>query len=480
MSSSSSSSSHTSDSEDVDQTHTADTSIIPAVSLVASIANAAAAPTHSLLGQMPNEVLENILERVGRASIGAFGLAAKWCQAHSDEMYFRNIDLTPVSLIYLTMNPQHIPKIREIKIDCRMVGVLNINTINFIASIPNLRTISLHSVSSRSHCRVLHYMLKFIPTIPTLRRLEISVGHNLTPQGVPRVVGHNDPDWDNLNMNDHPNLKEISYDFGPMAASITRIDMLFYNTFAVQKKHVKVLEIKSIQMRRHTQLFPEGLKHYVMRCAEEEVNPNGVWNANSAIIQNAFQDCYVDLLLTESVEVLRFYSDMRKSVPTEREREISIQEVCKVFPNLKELDFVTRDSWKTNFRQTTAPEKLTKLKSFTHPGTTRTSTTSNSPAGYITESTYQSTGPIAVAPRSVMDHLTRHWFPNVDLYGWYSRDSTSTLNAGLHRVRITQLRSLWWVLHRGWVGLIQTAAVYWPGLTYNRHWWGPAVTTLLI
>ncbi|KAF3228806.1 hypothetical protein TWF106_006326 [Orbilia oligospora] len=331
---------------------------IPDASLISSIANANTQPI-SLLGQMPNEVLENILERIDQPSIGAFGLAARWCHVHADEMYFRTVSLTPVSLIYLTLNPQHIPKIR----------------------------------------------------------LEISIGHNTFRRGTPRLVGSDDPNWDALDMDIHPNLKELSYDFGPMAASITRMDSLVFNTFIPHRHNIKVLEVNCVQLRRYSQNFREGLKHYIFRCAAEEVNPQHVWTPDVIETYNSFQDSYIACLATDSLEVFRFFSDMRKDVRDSMEREISIEEVCTLWPNLKHLDFVTRDSWKTNFCQLPHPQKLTELRTFTHSGTTKTSTEAANPAWSLTESDNHLKGPIAVSPRSVMDHLTRHWFPNIHSYG---------------------------------------------------------------
>ncbi|KAF3316993.1 hypothetical protein TWF173_000998 [Orbilia oligospora] len=332
---------------------------IPGASLISSIANAYTQPI-SLLGQLPNEILENILARVDQPSIGAFGLAARWCHAHADEI--------------------------KIKVDCRMVGVLNANTINFISSLTNLRTISLHSINSKNHTRVLHYILKFIPTTESLHRLEISIGHNTFRRGTPRIIGSDDPNWDALDMDIHPNLKEISYDFGPMAASITRMDSLVFNTFIPHRHSLKVLEVNCIQLRRYSQTFREGLKHYIFRCAEEEVNPQHVWTPDVIETYNSFQDSYIACLASDSLEVFRFFSDMRKDFSDSREREISIEEVCTVWPNLKHLDFVTRDSWKTNFRQLPRPKKLTKLRTFTHSGITKTSTEAANPAWSLTES----------------------------------------------------------------------------------------------
>ncbi|KAF3283247.1 hypothetical protein TWF970_001226 [Orbilia oligospora] len=452
---------------------------IPGASLISSIANGYTQPI-SLLGQLPNEILENILARVDQPSIGAFGLAARWCHVHADEMYFRTISLTPISLIYLTLNPQHIPKIRKIKVDCRMVGVLNANTINFISSLTNLRTISLHSINSKNHTRVLHYILKFIPTTESLHRLEISIGHNTFRRGTPRIIGSDDPNWDALDMDIHPNLKEISYDFGPMAASITRMDSLVFNTFIPHRHSLKVLEVNCIQLRRYSQTFREGLKHYIFRCAEEEVNPQHVWTPDVIETYNSFQDSYIACLASDSLEVFRFFSDMRKDVSDSREREISIEEVCTVWPNLKHLDFVTRDSWKTNFRQLPRPKKLTKLRTFTHSGITKTSTEAANPAWSLTESDNLPKGPIEVSPRSVMDYLTRHWFPNIHSYGWYSRDSTSMVFPDFYMIEIRHLRKVWWVLHQSWAGWVTVVASYWPGPAFLNHWWGPGATSIYI
>ncbi|RVD89076.1 uncharacterized protein DFL_000098 [Arthrobotrys flagrans] len=458
-------------------------SISPAVPLVAAISNANALQI-SLLGQMPNEVLENILNRVGQPSIGAFGLAASWCQAHADEMFYRSIELTPVTLIWLALNSQHIPKIREIKIDCRMVGIMNINTINFIANVPNLRILSFHSVNARLHARVLYYILKFTPPSPNLRRIEISIGHNLSPQGPDRIRGNDDPVWDELEMNTHPNLKELSYDFGPMAPVITRMDGVVYSTFAHHRHQMKVLEIKTIQLRRHTQHVRDSLKHFIFRCAEEEVNPAAIATPELLETIETFQQNYIDCFASDTLEVFRLYSETRKAVT--QEREINLDEVCRIFPNLKELDYVTRVSWSANLRATRLdPERrLRKLTSFVHPGATQTRTEWGHPARYITDSTLQASGPIVTAPRSVMDHLTRYWFPNIHNYGWYYRDSTSALNVAggtvKHRIRIEYLRSVWFVLHRNWSGFVSMLALYAPRGTYKMHWFGPGSVTLVI
>ncbi|KAK6498413.1 hypothetical protein TWF481_011004 [Arthrobotrys musiformis] len=478
-SSNSDSSSDSSDDPDDDPNDDPPTllpSLYPALPVISTIQNVTI-QRPSLLGQMPNEVLHNILTRLEQPSIGSFGLAASWCQAHADELFYRVVDLTPSAQIYLTLWPQHAPKIRELRVDCRYTQLINYNTTMWINSLPRLRTLSFCHMNRPAHCRVMQFMLKAISPIPTLRRLEISMGKHLIQQGTMRVASMDNPDWESLHMPVHPGLEEVSYDFGALASSITRLDALVFYTFSPHIATVKVLEVKVCEERQASQMVPTPLKHFIFRVAEEEINPTGSRNKELMDAVEALQQGYNSLMKSQTMEVFRFYSETKVG-PT-NEREINLPEVCRIWPNLKEIDFVTRQSWKTNFRTIKLDNPLTKVKYFVHPGDTKTRTDFGNPARDITDSSLTPTGPIVIAPRSVMDHLTRYYFPNIKTFGWYSRNSTANLSSGLGRItwkiRVNIIRDVWSVLHSGSPLLLTNIAVFWPGSTYLNHWWG--VTT---
>ncbi|KAK6360916.1 hypothetical protein TWF730_007031 [Orbilia blumenaviensis] len=449
----------------------------PGLALIAGFTNINTQRT-SNLGQLPPEVLLNILERLDQPHLSAFSLAASWCHAHAEELFYDCVHITLRSINHLTANPQHLPKIRGIIINCgRLIGSFGA-TVTFMNTLPKLRTITILEANTRNQALILFHLLAHLPVIPTLYRLEITVGDSPNNLTTPRSTAISSPDWDELQMRVQPNLRELSIHFGPVASALTRVDTLFFALFAQQKNHLEVLEVK-VTDPRHPQQIRSSLKHFVFRCAEEEVNPNRLITVARLKSIEEYQDQYVKNLGSRSLKVFRLYSEARS--PSLREREITAHEACQIFPNLTDLDFVTRASWNATFHTNRLIPLHTNLINFNHAGESKTQTAIGDPAREITESTVIPHGPISYRPTDIMNYLTSRWFPNIRTYGWYARNSTSTLSSAeegiTHRVRVRIIRNIWFVR---WVPSFNgMASVNLPGYSYICHWWGKATQIYL-
>ncbi|KAK6329978.1 hypothetical protein TWF718_003405 [Orbilia javanica] len=458
----------------------------PAIPLVFSLAYANRPPSHgSPLGQMPPEIIQNILGRVDQGGIGSFSLAASWCQVHADEMFYREVNLTLRAVFQLRANPHQALRVRELKIDCRIVAIMSPMVINFISTLTNLRTISFHSINSLRHAWTLSYMLTHITPLPSLRRIEISCGHGATAPNLRRTIGQQMPDWDDLEMHHQPKLEELSFNFGPLACVITRCDSLVFNVFTGHKKQIKVLEIKALEERYPSRVptVDDASKHYILRCAEEEANPQNQNDEASLKTLQGFQKAYMFAFKSDALEVLRFYSETHKQAANSADREIEIQEVCELFPNLKDLDFVTRATWKSKIDDKRLRVPLNKLVSFSYPGQSKIRIGWGEPSNLVTTINPQPYGPCSKGPRIVMENLTRYWFPNIHNYGWYLSERTQGQEllsnyCMLYRLRRETRKFLWFVTHQDSGLMAAASAVFSPIKMCLSHWWGPATSSL--
>ncbi|KAK6514572.1 hypothetical protein TWF281_004770 [Arthrobotrys megalospora] len=430
----------------------------------------------SLLGSMPAETVANILERLNQQSLGAFILSARWCQAHAGDLFYKNVHASTASMTYLTTNPQHLPKIRHLDIDCRTVQPQGQQILAFIPTLPNLRSIRLHGVSGRATARILFLILGFMPAVQTLGRLEVSIGQMSVVSGMPRLrgVGASDPEWDDLNMTRQPNLQELVFDFGPTSTTIMRLDTFVYSVTVPNRDKLRILEVKCIE-EKDAQILGNGLKHYIFRCAEEEVNPQASTEQDIMEGVEAFQSGYISMFATPSLEIFRFYSEVQAVGSTER--EINIQEVCHIWPNLKEIDFVTRASWSSDLRNMRLEPPMTTLKNFNFTGVTRTNAPASNPAGRLTDSDLVPRGPFATQGVTAMQDLTRNCFPNVLTYGWYHRNSDSTINVSpapqsyVYRIKVIIRKDIWHVI-RDNTSMFNPIPVFRMGAALLSHWWG--------
>ncbi|EPS39578.1 hypothetical protein H072_6680 [Dactylellina haptotyla CBS 200.50] len=386
----------------------------------------------TVLGSLPAEIVLDILEELETPDLKAFALASRWAHNLSKELSWKRVDLTSANIVFLLTNRGFQTRVREVTwhadLAVAMHGPTNVGTtVSLLTNLPDLRVLKIEGVRNIRAARALFRFFRLLPVIETIRRIEIRIGVQ-SNTGLHRLSTVADPDWATVNLATQPGLKAISLEFGPWAMGLTRIDTF---TLAVVKPHLetlKRLEVKCIIQRLAQYDIPARLKHHPFRIAPEDLAIAGA-AANQVSIQKGMQKAHLDEFSSETLEVFKFYNECSLG------GDITLEEVCGVWPQLHELDFITAEAWNKSLKEFKLERNLWKLTILRLPGGSLFTENAGVPLiDFASKAHFNGPG----SANNIEEQLVSNGFPNLKHICWYNR-LVNSYEGNTPGVRVTSI-----------------------------------------
>ncbi|KAF3905664.1 hypothetical protein ABW21_db0207219 [Orbilia brochopaga] len=392
----------------------------------------------SFIGRLPNHLVSEILGYLEQPDILNYSMVSRWCCAAARIVYHRKIRLSNRSVVYLHRHPDIRSEVRQVHYDIGIstgLGEYANTSVGGIASImatlPKLRLLIITGVRDQTCLLALYRFLRIFDPHPDLRELQIdmgmeALGNNFRWRDLnPSSNGLPNWNWLQQASRPHPKMEKISLGFGPWACGLTRIDLFTEEIVIAHLSTLKILEVKHLAQKDLDVDLPNSVKHHPFHRTPQAIS-RAIQSAQDLPVVN--RSGYKDELNMEhfskfsspNLQIFRYYSEV--APPTDD--DLKLENVCEVFPNLRELDFVTRASWKRTYANLQLPVPMAQLELISLPG--------ESAGGVGAEffidlfdhdnlKEFRLGPPPAHTPSDITKRLVGSVFPHVVKFCWYQR-----------------------------------------------------------
>ncbi|KAK6338622.1 hypothetical protein TWF696_009433 [Orbilia brochopaga] len=394
----------------------------------------------SFIGRMPDDVMGEILGYLDQPDIMRYSRVSTWCCAAAQSVYYRKIRLTARSVNHLRRHQGAWDEVRQVHYNISVStgsAARDITTVGNIASIlsnlPKVHVLIVTGIRNQATTRAFFRFLRIFQPHSELREIQIAIGDQESGQYVRwRNLDTGEaesPDWNTLHQarRAHPNLEKISIKFGPWACALMRLDIFTRQFVVPHLSTLKVLEVKLLEQKDLDNDIPDRLKHYPFHSTREAIiRAIQATGQNLATLEARlkFKDAFnlenFKKFQSPVLGIFRYYSELK--VPSDD--DITLENVCEVFPNLRQLDFVTRASWRRSYKDLELPAPMAQLGVISLPGVSEGGVGAEF---FIDLFNHDSIEELARAPKpaqtpkDITQRLVGSVFPHVYKFCWYQR-----------------------------------------------------------
>ncbi|KAK6525292.1 hypothetical protein TWF694_005437 [Orbilia ellipsospora] len=428
-------------------------------------------PPRSILGSLPPEVVLNILDELNTPDIRSFMLVSSWAYRHSQNVIFKRVDLTHANILYFQQHPEYYPLIKEVTWHASLtlagVGPTNVGTvIALISQFSDLRVIKIDGVRGITTLRAFYRFLRILGPLQSVRRLEVRVGFE-QQNGYTRLSSNQDPDWNDLELKPHPNLNTICLEYGPWSMVLTRIDQLTLNLVKPHLGTLERLEVRCIIQKIAGADVPLQLKHHPFRLAPEALAAVGGPAEYHNDIHQTVHETHLKNFASNKLKVFKYYSEY--DIRMQPDQDITLEQVCKVWPKLEELDLITEYSWRRELRDFKLQPEMPSLRILRVPGGSQFVTGTQVRA----DNFHLFHGSLPAL--EVEEGLVKNAFPNLESLTWYKRVvNPYRLSGSTTQLVCVRVKGFVRYIKRivGWISGGGNRVQIHTGASMRGTWWG--------
>ncbi|EWC43680.1 hypothetical protein DRE_01567 [Drechslerella stenobrocha 248] len=395
----------------------------------------------SHMGRLDNGLVTEILRYLDQPNLLNFAQSSKWCTAASAGIFYRRIKLSRRLIDRIGSDPQILPLIHEVDYNVSIsTGYPNARFVNativalFIQQLPNLQIFNVHGVRSTDTVTVFYNFYWALKPLVNLRHFTIETGREcISSYFRYRRRGGVIPGWNPENMRSavHPKLDKITVRFGAWACGIMRLDLFILDIVQPHLGTLRELDICALETKDLDYDLPGQYLHHPLRVAREGMDPHidalpGTDTEEGK--ERAREGVNWMRLVTfasEKLEIFRYYSELQ--VPNDD--DVTLEAVCVIWPNLREIDFVTRAGWKRTYEKFGLAITMQQLSKISLPGVSKVGNGANyfielfdvNKPEFLSTADHPST-----TPRDITVQMVQKFFPNVRKFCWYQRTLEDT------------------------------------------------------
>lgn len=195
---------------------------------------------------------------------------------------------------------------------------------------PNLRNLRLTGIDDHELVVSLSNFLTSLPLLPTLETLEIDMGYGCRPPGArSRDQDRQYLNFENLSTESQPSLKTLKLNFGGYSHELIEVVDLNSSLVNTYKEKLTTLEIKA--------RAPKQFIHGANRLRGKSPFFPGDFRLHDTRETPGERRRILRKFYSPKLEVFRYYSEVEPM----GYNDLTLDEACETWPNLKQLDMYT-------------------------------------------------------------------------------------------------------------------------------------------